>query len=125
MLACEFEQDGRDAVMPESNRHAHTQAAARLRALALEIGFRRFQFGERPYATVVIGLTGFGQRLATCRAMQKTHTKTRFETRNHFADCRTREMHAFSRKRETARVDDLHKGRHAIEPVRHIGSLQE
>jgi hypothetical protein len=34
-------------------------------------------------------------------------------------------MHAFSSKRETARVDDLDKGRHAIEPVRHIGSMQE
>jgi hypothetical protein len=57
--------------------------------------------------------------------MQETHPKTRLQTRNHFADCRTREMHAFSSKRETARVDDLDKGRHAIEPVRHIGSMQE
>jgi hypothetical protein len=42
VLACEFEQDRRDAVMPESNRHAHAQAAARLGALAFQIGFRNF-----------------------------------------------------------------------------------
>jgi hypothetical protein len=34
-------------------------------------------------------------------------------------------MHALSRERKAARIDNLNEGRHTIEPVIHIGSVQE
>jgi hypothetical protein len=70
-------------------------------------------------------LTGFSQRLAARRAIQEAHAEPGLEPRNHLADSRAREVHALGRQRETARVDHLYEGRYAIEPVRHIGSLQE
>jgi hypothetical protein len=53
------------------------------------------------------------------------HAKTRFEPRDHLADRRTREVHAFSRKRKAACLNHLHKDCHPIKPVSHIDSMVE
>ena len=115
------EQHRRDAMVAERERHADPQAAARLAVSALEFHLGGFQFGQRPDASIVIGLPGLRQCLAARRALEQAHAKATLEPRNHLADGRARQPHALGCKRKAAGFDDLHKDRHAIQFVHHIG----
>lgn len=107
--------------MPERERHAQPQLAARFVAAAIEIGFRRFEFRQRAHAAVVVRLAVVGQALAARRALQQSRTEPFLEPRDRLADRRARHVEPFRGKREAAGFHYLDEGRDAVESVGHGG----
>ena len=55
-------EHGRHVVTPENHRRAHAQSSRRFAPTIIEDRLGRIDFGERPFAALVVGLAVLGER---------------------------------------------------------------
>jgi hypothetical protein len=117
MLTCEFQEDRRDAMAAEQDRHGDAQTARHVVPAGLHLRLCGLQLRERAQAVFVIDLAVLGEALHARRAMKQAHVQARLQPRDRLAHGRAGEAQVRGGTGEAAQAHDVHEQGHAIEPL--------